>query len=93
MVGIIAGLGGGVVMLILMDQLDKSVKTLDGLKSIGVPVLALIPRIVDPAEVVLSRRRDLLLYVLSAAYFSLILLVLGIEAARPAFLDSLFKLP
>ena len=89
MMGIVAGLAGGIGFLLLMDQLDKSVKSLDTLKSIGVPVLAVIPRVQDPMQMKISRTKDLGVYLLSAGYLSMILLVLALEVAQPALIDSL----
>ena len=89
MMGIVAGLAGGIGFLLLMDQLDKSVQSLDTLKSIGVPVLAVIPRVQDPMQMKISRKKDMGLYILSAGYLSMILLVLALELVRPALIDSL----
>jgi polysaccharide chain length determinant protein (PEP-CTERM system associated) len=80
--GILAGLAGGMGVLLLMDQLDKSVKNLDGLKSLGIPVLAVIPKMQNPQELVAMRTRDRRLYLISGAYLTIILAVLAIETGK-----------
>jgi succinoglycan biosynthesis transport protein ExoP len=68
LLGLFAGIGGGFGFIILLDSMDKSIKTLDTLKTFGVPVLAVIPHIQDPAEIKKTRRNDLFLYTVAGAY-------------------------
>ena len=88
LLGIVAGLAAGMGILFLLDQMDRSVKSLDALKSLGVPVLAVIPKMLNPAEVAATRKKDRRLYVVSAAYFLLILAVLAFETAKSFSIDS-----
>lgn len=80
MLGILAGLGGGLGLVILKDQMNDSIKSVDMVKQFGLPVLAIIPRIEDPVQVALQARKDRKLYILSGMYFSVILSVLALEA-------------
>jgi polysaccharide biosynthesis transport protein len=80
LLGILAGLGGGLGLILLKDQMDHSVKSLDIAKQFGLPVLAVIPRIEDPSKSVQQSKRDRRLYVATALYFSLIVVVLAAEA-------------
>jgi succinoglycan biosynthesis transport protein ExoP len=69
LLGLVAGIGGGIGFIILLDSMDKSIKTVDTLKTFGVPVLAVIPHIQNPAEIKKTRRNDLFLYTAAGAYF------------------------
>jgi polysaccharide chain length determinant protein (PEP-CTERM system associated) len=77
--GIVAGFATGFGLLLLIDYFDKTVKTADALKALGVQVLAVIPKISDPQAIEKERRRDLRLYIASGAYFSLIVALLALE--------------
>lgn len=81
LMGILAGIGSGLGLAVLKDQMDSTVKNVDMAKSLGFPVLAVIPRIEDPQLLVQQARRDRKLYIASALYFLLILAVLAVEVA------------
>lgn len=89
---ILIGIGGGLVaafgLLLVVDYYDQSVKSLEPLKSIGVPVLVVIPKMFVPAEVKLQKSKDMRLYTASACYFSLILIVLLLEFLEVSALDT-----
>ncbi|OGU23022.1 MAG: chain-length determining protein [Geobacteraceae bacterium GWF2_54_21] len=81
LMGILAGIGGGLGIVLLKDQMDSTVKNVDMAKNFGFSVLAVIPRIEDPQLLVLQSRRARKLYIFGALYFSLILAVLAVEVA------------
>ena len=89
---ILVGIGAGIVaafgMLLVVDYYDQSVKDLEPLKAIGLPVLAVIPKILIPEEIKLQRTKDLRLYAASACYFSLILIVLLVEFLELSALNT-----
>ena len=76
LLGIVAGLAAGFGAIVARDSLDRSVKSVDTVRALGIPVLAVIPRITDPAEIIGSRKRDHRLYAVAGVYFSVILLCL-----------------
>jgi polysaccharide chain length determinant protein (PEP-CTERM system associated) len=80
LLGIVAGIGAGIGMVILKDQMNDSVKSVDMAKHFGIPILAIIPRIVDPERIAEQSRQDRKLYIVAGLYFSLILVVLALEA-------------
>jgi polysaccharide chain length determinant protein (PEP-CTERM system associated) len=77
--GIVAGIAGGFGLVLLKDLLDSSIKNADVAKQLGLPVLAVIPRIEEPLKLAEQSRRDLRLYAISGVYFMLILAVLILE--------------
>jgi succinoglycan biosynthesis transport protein ExoP len=80
LMGIAAGIAGGFGLLLAIDYFDKTVKTVDALKTLGINVLAVIPKITDPQAIEKEHRRDLRLYLVAGTYFSLILVLLALEA-------------
>jgi polysaccharide chain length determinant protein (PEP-CTERM system associated) len=79
LIGIAAGIAAGFGLLLVIDYFDKSVKTVDTLKTLGINVLAVIPKISDPQAIDKERRGDLRLYLLSGSYFSMIVALLALE--------------
>jgi polysaccharide chain length determinant protein (PEP-CTERM system associated) len=77
--GIVAGIGGAVGLVILKDQMNDSVKNVDMVKNFGLPVLAVIPRVEDPKLLAAQSVRDRKLYIIAGIYFSIILAVLCLE--------------
>jgi len=78
LLGIIGGLAGAFGLLVVIDTLDTSVKSVDALRSFGVPVLAVIPHIQDPAALVKTRAKDIALYI----FVGLFVVMLGAVMVR-----------
>ncbi len=79
LLGLLAGIGGGIGFIILLDSMDKSVKTVDTLKTFGIPVLAVIPHIQHPTDIEKTKRNDLLLYVTAGVYLVCVAGLLAFE--------------
>jgi len=79
LLGIVAGIGGGLALVMLRDTLDSSIKNVDVAKQLGFPILAVIPRIDTPQELARQSRLDRLIYVTTGLYFMAILAVLVLE--------------
>jgi uncharacterized membrane protein len=77
--GILAGIGGGLGLVILKDQKDDTVKNIDMAKHFGLPVLAVIPQMENQEELALQARKNRRLYISAGLYFSVILTVLLLE--------------
>lgn len=82
LLGLVAGIVGGIGFIILLDSMDKSVKTVEGLKTFGYPVLAVIPRVQDPAVVQKAKKNDQALYAFSGVYLACIVGLLLIALLR-----------
>lgn len=90
LMGMVAGLAGGLALVMLLDYLDQSVKTVAFLRTLGLPVLAVIPKMRNPEEVAQKKRKERTYYLIAGVYFSCILMVLAIEAAGAAGIENLF---
>ncbi|MCK9417926.1 MAG: Wzz/FepE/Etk N-terminal domain-containing protein [Nitrospirae bacterium] len=79
LLGIVGGLAGAAGLIVLLDTFDDSIKNVDAIRSLGVPVLAMIPHIQDPHALIKSRRKDIFLYTLSGLYLVLLGAVIVLE--------------
>lgn len=71
--GIVAGLAAGIGVVFLFEYFDTSIKEVDTLKSyLGLPVLAVIPKIVTDSNIKKKRRLDIKVYAISIVYLSII---------------------
>ena len=87
LLGIVGGVVASFAFLLLLDQLDNSVRNVESLKSLGIPVLAVVPTIENPLEVEAARKRDYWFYGVAAACFMLIMATVPFELMRPLSLS------
>jgi len=80
LMSIVAGLGCGVGLVILLDRMNPSIIEAAQVKDLGLEVLAVIPTIVDKVQDTRRKKRDAFVYSLSGVYFSGILGLLAFEA-------------
>lgn len=85
--GIVAGLAGAFGVLYLIDTTDHSLKNSQELKSFGLPVLAVIPRLVDPQKLAQQRRRERKLYLLAGVYLLFLLCFPMMELLQLPYMD------
>ncbi len=81
LLGIIGGIAAAFGLIVVLDIFDKSVKDVDSLKSFGIPVLAIIPHIQDPTELIKTRRKDVCLF----SFSGLFIVLLGVVIVREWF--------
>jgi polysaccharide biosynthesis transport protein len=91
LLGILAGVAGGLGIVVLKDQSDTTVKNVELAKQYGFPVLAVIPRIEDPLQAARQARRDRKLYLVASAYFMLILAALAAEVIGVSEISKLIS--
>lgn len=77
--GIALGLFGGAGLILLIDNIDDSVKTVDMLKEFGLPILAVIPHMVFDDEQALIRKKDMIVFGAAGLYLLCILGTLTLE--------------
>jgi polysaccharide biosynthesis transport protein len=87
LLGIVGGLVASFSFLVILDHLDKSVRNVESLKSLGVQILAVVPTIENPVELLASRKRDYWFYGFAATCFMLILATVPIELMRYLSID------
>ncbi|HDK17506.1 MAG TPA: hypothetical protein ENG75_06155, partial [Nitrospirae bacterium] len=75
LLGILAGFAGAFGLVLLLDSMDKSVKSVDVLKTLGLPLLAIIPRIHTEDDLKNQKKKDVGLYAFAGLFM---LCVLGI---------------
>lgn len=88
LLGIVGGLAGSFGILYVMDQMDDTVRDVDFLKGLGVPLLAVISRIYVQREIDLQRRRTKRLCTYAGLYFLFILCFPLSELMGLTFMDS-----
>ena len=73
LMGVVGGIAASSGLLLLLDQLDGSVKDVASVKGLGVPLLAIIPQMHQPALVIRQRRRSVSFFTAAGLYFLLML--------------------
>lgn len=91
LLGLVGGIAGGVGLVLLRDFLSNTVKSVDSVKSLGYPLLAVIPRIEDRAVLEKLRRQDLRIYIAAASYFCLLLVFVAVEALDLGYVDKVLE--
>lgn len=89
LLGILAGIGGGLGLVILKDQMNDTVKNVDMARMFGLPVLAVIPRIEDSEQLAVQARQDRKLYAAGGMYFLVIVAVLALEVLSVTLISNL----
>ncbi len=79
LLGIVGGIGVAFGLMVVLDIFDNSLKDVDTLRRFGYPVLAIIPHIQDPAELLRTRTKDIVFYILSGLFVVLLCVVMGRE--------------
>jgi polysaccharide biosynthesis transport protein len=82
LLGIIGGLVGSFAFLVLLDNFDRTVRNIESLRSLGVQVLAVVPKIENPVELKSLRRKDTWFFAFAGSYFLLIIATVPIELMR-----------
>lgn len=84
--GVFGGLAAGLGLVLGLDFLDHSVRSVDKLRGLGLPVLAVVPQIMNPVLVRRQRIRNLMLYLLAGLLACLIAGVMLLEILGIAIL-------
>jgi len=79
LLGILAGLAGGIGIVIAMDELDGTFKSYETLKRQGIRILGIVPEIQTPKELTSVRRYDVIMVSITGLYYTGILYLLAKE--------------
>lgn len=89
--GMAAGVAGGGGIILFLDAKDSSVKSVSMLKSLGLPILAIIPKIQTDEDRLRKRKKDIILYVLTGLYLACYLGVFAVEFMGLSSLDDFLR--
>ncbi|OGW46616.1 MAG: hypothetical protein A2078_06960 [Nitrospirae bacterium GWC2_57_9] len=85
---IVGGLAIASVLLVLVDRFDVSVKSVDILKKMGLPVLAVISTMRTDQETAAIKKKDRIVYAVAGFYLACLLLIAGLESMGYSFIDE-----
>jgi uncharacterized protein involved in exopolysaccharide biosynthesis len=88
LLSILGGVGAAFGLLLLADQMDRTVKTVDTLKKMGMPVLAVISTIRTEREAAADRKKDGMVYAAAGLYLALLVTVATVESLGYSFIDN-----
>jgi polysaccharide chain length determinant protein (PEP-CTERM system associated) len=91
LIGIIGGIAGSFGLLLMLEQMDNSVKGVDFVKGFNVPILAVIPHIHDTLELAAQRRKTIRLFTIAGIYFLFILCFPAMELVGPTYVDKVLS--
>jgi len=88
LMGIFAGLAGGVGIIVFLDAMDHSVKSSAEIRALGLPLLAIIPKIQSSKQVLQEKIQDGMFYCIAGLYMLCILALVAIEAMGLPYADT-----
>ena len=88
LLGIFAGFAGAFGLIFLIDYMYTSIRTIDTLKTLGLPVLAVIPVINSTEDLNKQRKSDVLLFSYAGGYMLFILIILVLELLGLTYIDQ-----
>lgn len=86
--GIVLGLLGAFGVVYLLDYIDNSINTVEDLKTLGLPVLAIIPRMQTAEDLIRIQKKDKLLYSFVGLYMICILGVFAMELLGLTYIEN-----
>jgi polysaccharide chain length determinant protein (PEP-CTERM system associated) len=91
LMGIIGGIAGSIGLILMLEQMDNSVKGVEFIKSFNVPILAVIPHIHDSLELAEQRRKTIRLFTIAGIYFLFILSFPAMELLGSTYVDNVLS--
>jgi polysaccharide chain length determinant protein (PEP-CTERM system associated) len=91
LMGIVAGLGSGLGLIVLLDRLNNAVHSVDVLKGMGIPVLAVIPKIRTDEAISRERSENIRVFTAAGAFFMVILAFLVMELLNISPVDRIIS--
>jgi hypothetical protein len=91
LMSIFGGIAGSIGLLLMLEQMDNTVKGVDFVKGFNVPILAVIPHIRDSMELAAQRRKTIRLFTFAGIYFLFILCFPAMELLEPTYVDKMLS--
>ncbi len=88
LMGIFGGIAAGLGLIIALDLLDTSLRSVDAVKKLGLPVIAVIPTIKTAKEAKMIRIKDWLLYTAVGMYLIGLIAIVVIEMMGLPYVDN-----
>jgi uncharacterized protein involved in exopolysaccharide biosynthesis len=88
LLAIVGGVAAGTGLVLLLDMSDHSVKSVDILKKMGLPVLAVISTIRTEQEAAAVRRKDRIVYAIGCVYCAALIGIAAIESLGYGFIGE-----
>jgi capsular polysaccharide biosynthesis protein len=88
LMGIFAGLAGGIGVIVFLDGMDHSVKSSKAIRFLGLPVLAIIPKIQSEQQLLREKIQDGIFYCIAGLYMLCVLAIIAIEAMGLPYADT-----
>lgn len=88
LLALFGGIGAGFGAIVLADMLDRSIKSVDQLRTFGLPVLAVIPAIRTAKESRRKKTKDVVLYTVAGVYFACVLGIFMTEYLGLPYIDN-----
>jgi uncharacterized protein involved in exopolysaccharide biosynthesis len=82
LLGIMVGIAGAAGTVILYDMTDRTIKNVETLKTMGMPVIGIIPRIASVEAILAAKRKDRLAYGFAGMYLITIGAIAFVEFLR-----------
>jgi polysaccharide chain length determinant protein (PEP-CTERM system associated) len=80
--GIFLSICAGVASTYLADRMNRAIRSLQELKTIGLPIFAVVPLMTSEADTLRQAKKDRFVLALAGGYFALILAVLLVEGLK-----------
>jgi polysaccharide biosynthesis transport protein len=87
--GVLGSLAAAFGILVLLDQMDSTVKEVESVKGLGLPLLGIVPRIETPSAALIQRRRFFRVCAMASVYFLLLLCFPAMELLQLPYMDKL----
>ncbi len=91
LIGILGGIAAGFGVVIGLDLLDTSLRSVEAVKKLGLPVLAIIPTIQTVQEAARTRKKDRLLYTAVGVYLTGLMAIVLIEMLGLPYVDNIVQ--
>jgi hypothetical protein len=91
LLAIIAGIAAGGGIIWLADSADDSVKSVETLKKMGLPILAVISTMKTEQETAAIRKKDHMVYTIAGVYLACVLTIAASEAMGFSFMGEVIN--